>query len=73
MRFFLTKYFGEGEEDDDTYLSILVLLLVDREERAPFQKNHQRNHNTEWSFNQTNQKERAVTQTILYRTWCVIY
>ena len=38
MRFFLTKYLGEGKGDDDTYLSILVLLLVDREERAPFRK-----------------------------------
>lgn len=34
MRFFLTKYLGEGKGDDDTYLSILVLLLVDREERG---------------------------------------
>ena len=36
MRFFLTKYFGEGKGDDDTYLSILVLLLVDREEPDSF-------------------------------------
>ena len=57
---FSYEKFRDGKETALFVFQYLFCFWLIEKNGAPFQKNHQRNHNTELSFNQTNQKERAV-------------